>query len=1308
MANSHIAAAILATGGKSPSQSLTGPAFDVNRPYQALQRQPATFTQGGFAPQLPMQPEPINEPRDDSGRPDPRRFQYPVGWNLPIGQPGNEGLKLVPFATLRAMADMYSVLRSCIDHRVNEIISMGWDVVPTLEKTQKMKGDSVAREDWEKRRKQVIEFFRRPDSDKAKYPTFEAWLSALLEDRFVIDAQAIHLHPSRRKGAGPFGSNLASLDLLDGATIRPMLDVLGATPGPGQVAYQQYVWGVPRVDLLALFSEKDLEDMPEPEATFTSDQLIYMRDQPRVWTPYGFSCVEKAIQPAFIGYLRQQYQMDYFQEGTVPAQFITPGPEISTPQQIRQLQDALNAMAGDIGAKHRIIVLPPGSKADPQKAIPLADQFDEWIVSQVTMPFEMTPMDLGVTPRVSAVQSPAETKQISEINTNKGSSTRIKPVLAQLKADLFDYVIQQIFKQDDMEWYWGTPESDEVGADIIDMHVTKIKNGMESIDEARIATGQAPWGLPETSVPGVITATGFLPLTVAVQAAVASVSGAPGAPGAPPAPNRPAGPNPNQPAQQQQPAKPPAKVPVLTTPAHEAVRAATGTPPATKSVTEELKVLKRYLNNGKPIEKFETKVLSAEAMAAAEAALPKGVTGAVLAAGQVMSAQMHRSRRTARLAEAIQNVAAALSQLVYDHRNGTVGTLTLLDTATAAIAQGIHDAMSAGSQDASDDFEATPVVDFDREVAQRADRQQGFILGLLHSAMTQGDDADFRSRFDLYGQSLVGAYNSAYGQTVQKAHGDYEIVWELGDAEHCAECLARDGHVYTFATLPGWPGDGDFGGPLCLGGPRCACSLSYREGGQEIGRAENTQRADALAYYGDQNAAIAERRATMAQQRDQFIQNLPGDQNDLSTTAGRAYLRDQLRDEVARLANEQIRQAGGYQGVTFEASDVPADIVVQLLPPNLRNPVYAGLPQITFDEAVQQFVGKVGPKGYIHGWIFVGIPTAGALVHHPQHGTGTVISRHGSHVEVQFHRTGHTHIFAVDDNPKHGTRPRFVSRYARNDGTLPSSSAPAEPRHEPEHPSASALADRMNMGHGPEGMSDEELAAVDHEFARRATALGHDGQVSRSHQKVKDEMARRSAAKSQSRADEFTYENTAHMTDVELGDKLSEFYVSDPEAANRIEEILNRRDAEGMPVTRERWGAVEHDANPVTNPAARPARKLTPQQQAAEQYDQYAMSQYSKALDELNGVLLNDAGKAHARSSNPDLEWQIFRGPWQVANKYASEELQQWWRENGRETMQSFRYGMYQWGADSAAAQNVRLRGHSRTAIASTSDRSQQ
>ena len=113
------------------------------------------------------------------------------------------------------------------------------------------------------------------------------------------------------------------------------------------------------------------------------------------------------------------------------------------------------------------------------------------------------------------------------------------------------------------------------------------------------------------------------------------------------------------------------------------------------------------------------------------------------------------------------------------------------------------------------------------------------------------------------------------------------------------------------------------------------------------------------------------------------------------------------------------------------------------------------------------------------------------------------------------------------------------------------------------------------------------------------------------------------------------------------------------------------------------------------------AQKLTPQQKASEEYQNYVMSQYKKALNDLNGVLLNDAGKAYARGAGgSDLEINLFSGSATIARKYASEELLQWWLENGRETLGSFRYRMYGWDYDRKAAQTVRSLGYERGQIA--------
>lgn len=250
----------------------------------ALPRDPSIFTEGAFAPLSPLIPTPIDNAAPGTERPEPRRWQYPPAWNLPVGQPGTEGLKLADFATLRLYSDLYSVARACIQLRKDEIIGIAWDIAPTRDAAKAMRGDRKAMRDFGERRAKLLKFFSKPDSN---YHDFGSWMSAMLEDLFVIDALSLYLAPSRLPGKGVLGSDLAALEVIDGSTIRPLINLRGGKPEPPNPAYQSYQYGVPRVDLLTLFSGDDAKDMDGPVKQYRGDQLYYLPRWPRSWTVYG-------------------------------------------------------------------------------------------------------------------------------------------------------------------------------------------------------------------------------------------------------------------------------------------------------------------------------------------------------------------------------------------------------------------------------------------------------------------------------------------------------------------------------------------------------------------------------------------------------------------------------------------------------------------------------------------------------------------------------------------------------------------------------------------------------------------------------------------------------------------------------------------------------------------------------------------------------------------------------------------------------------------------------------------------------------
>lgn len=499
-----------------------------------LPRPAADFTQGAFGPFSPILPVPVDEPAQ-TGRAEPRREEYRVGWNLPVGTPGSEGLKLASFSTLRTLADLYSVARACIQLRKSEIRGLEWDIMPTTEAAKANRGDKAWFKDFGERRAKVKKFLKRPDPDYYSWSTF---IDAFLEEVFVFDALSLYLRPKRGRGMGKglLGSDLDSLNLISGPTIRPLYDMHGGYPAPPAPAYQQYLYGVPRSDFLKMLTDMDIEDgglRGSQVGQFRGDQLLYVPMVPRRWTPYGFPPIERALIPVLTGLQKQGYQLDYFREGTVPAVYMSPGDENMTPNQIRELQDALNAFAGDPAWHHKIIVLPPGTRVEPQRNVQLADAFDEIVMTQVCMAFDIMPMELGIAPKVSTSMSPGASHQMAKMAENVGERKATKPTLMFI-ADIINNILEYVCGQDDMQFVFEGLEAEEDQALLTDLLIKQVENGLRSVDEARDELNLQPWGLPETSGPVQLTKNGPVPF-----GAIVSATGVQPGPGGQPAPTPP-------------------------------------------------------------------------------------------------------------------------------------------------------------------------------------------------------------------------------------------------------------------------------------------------------------------------------------------------------------------------------------------------------------------------------------------------------------------------------------------------------------------------------------------------------------------------------------------------------------------------------------------------------------------------------------------------------------------------------------------------------------------------------------------------
>lgn len=168
-----------------------------------------------------------------------------------------------------------------------------------------------------------------------------------------------------------------------------------------------------------------------------------------------------------------------------------------------------------------------------------------------------------------------------------------------------------------------------------------------------------------------------------------------------------------------------------------------------------------------------------------------------------------------------------------------------------------------------------------------------------------------------------------------------------------------------------------------------------------------------------------------------------------------------------------------------------------------------------------------------------------------------------------------------------------------------------------------------------------------------------------------------------SRVGEFTPEATADWTEDQLADAFAECE-NDPMAREAINGLLLDRwntehaeepEPEPMPVP----SFLDYDretAGPTTTtlPSVR-RRKLTRQQELREEYDTYVYCQWLKAEEDCRGYLLNREGMA--KGIDPE---SLFSGNASVAQRYASDELKEWFHLHGRLTFAAWQAGSYDTG----------------------------
>ena len=345
-----------------------------------------------FGPGLPIIPGAINPVDPATGRPQPRRYEYQVAQNINIVP-----TRAIPFTTLRGAADQIDILRRCIEVIKSKMTGLEFDIVLGTDASEKISaesgGDHVramakAREKYTDEINRLREFWENPD--KANGYTFADWLNIALEDILVIDAWAVYPQPT-------VGGDLYGFQILDGSTIKPLIDDRGMRPMPPNAAFQQILYGFPRSEFSATNED------PKADGEFTADQLAYMVRNRRSTSIFGFSPVERALPLADIYLRRQAWIRAEYTDGVMPDLMFTTDEDWGTnPDLLRAYENILNDdLAGQTQQRKRARLLPKGLAPVVNEGYgeKFKDTLDDYLVTSICGHFGVQPNEIGFAPK---------------------------------------------------------------------------------------------------------------------------------------------------------------------------------------------------------------------------------------------------------------------------------------------------------------------------------------------------------------------------------------------------------------------------------------------------------------------------------------------------------------------------------------------------------------------------------------------------------------------------------------------------------------------------------------------------------------------------------------------------------------------------------------------------------------------------------------------------------------------------------------------------------------------------------------------
>jgi Phage portal protein len=432
-----------------------------------------------FGPWQPLQPL---APTDPQAGVVGRQYDYENGLNLNYVPRSTEP---IDFDTLRALANNCDVLRAVIEARKDLLSGLDWVIrtrnlddgapsqvaVPRPKRTKSGQVvnaiNSGASADQLERIKNITDFLQYPDRENS----WDQWSRALHEEKFVIDAATVYRRRTR-------GGKLYALELMDGATIKPLITATGRRPVSPDPAFQQVLHGIPAVN-------------------YTREELLYMPKNVRVNHLYGYGPVEQILVTVNTAIRRSVFQLEFYREGSTPDAWVGLPPEWNLTQ-VKQFQKYMDSLlSGQLGERRKVRFMPGNFKYQETKPFDLKDMYDEWLARIICFTFSVSPEPF-----------------VQHISRSSGQTSRNRALEEGLLPDqrwfkqLVDRVIREDFGSTDLEFvYLEDREQDPSAQANID--VAYAKGAIKAIDEVRELRGLDPLG-GAYSRPMLATAQGYI------------------------------------------------------------------------------------------------------------------------------------------------------------------------------------------------------------------------------------------------------------------------------------------------------------------------------------------------------------------------------------------------------------------------------------------------------------------------------------------------------------------------------------------------------------------------------------------------------------------------------------------------------------------------------------------------------------------------------------------------------------------------------------------------------------------------------